>query len=177
MVIFLLVAANRPTTNTKLKYTPYEIMVWELKANEGYRSWRYADGHVRGRQSYSIGFGWNDQGRRRHEIKKYTADGKVTFNEATEITINELNKYGTLHKDPLKNIALKLYSYARGFTKDSRKLGGCCGWSKGCGNASKSIKKSHNRRRKFEVACWKKDYATINRMTEENLLKIKTMNR
>lgn len=173
-----LVAANKPIKNEKLKYSPYQIMVWEIKANEGYRSWWYKDGMVRGKQAYSIGFGWNDQGcRRRNEIKEFTKDGKVTFNEATTITIKELDKYGRLHKDDLKNNALRMYSYARGLTKNGSSLGKCCNASWGCGNPDKNIRKGHNRRRRFELACWRHDYATINQMTEENLQKLIAMGR
>ena len=177
LCLFALIAANKPNSDeSKLKYSPYQIMVWEIKANEGYRSWWYKDGFVNGKQAYSIGFGWNDQGQvRRHEIKQYTKDGKVTYDEATKITIYEINKYGRLHKDDLKNNALRMYSYARGLTKDGRKLGRCCGASWGCGNKDRNIKKSHSRRRKFELACWNHDYSTINRMTNENRQKIIAM--
>lgn len=167
-----LMAAN--TTTNKLPYSPYQILVWELKANEGYRSTWYKDGNVRGRQSYSIGFGWNDQGnRRRHEIKHFLTDGKVSYDEATQITLMEINKYGRLHPDPLKNVALQLYSYSRGMTKDPRKLGRCCGGSKGCGNSNSNIRKSHNRRRAFELACWNHNYDAIIDLTDENKSKIK----
>lgn len=186
LCLFALLAANKqPKTETeKLKYSPWQIMAWEIKANEGYRSWWYEDGMVYNRklkrkvQAYSIGFGWNDLGKvRRDEIKEFTKDGKVTYDEATTITIREISKYGKLHKDPLKNNALRMYSYARGLTKDPRKLGGCCGYKHGCGNANKKIRKGHSRRRKFELACWNHDYATINQMTEENLQKIKALGR
>lgn len=165
-VIGIFLAANR----VNIPYTPYQILVWEIKANEGYRSWWYPDGYVRGRRAYSIGFGWNDQGRRRrHEIKKFTHDGKVTFQEATEISLYEIKKYGTLHSDPYKNLALQLYSYNCGLTKDGRKLGGCCGFKRGCGNDNHDIRPLHNRRRKFEIALWKKDVPTIMKYTEGNL--------
>lgn len=178
LCFLVMLAANKPNYYEKLNYSPYEIMVWELKANEGYRSWWYPDGRVRGRQSYSIGFGWNDQGnRRRNEIKEFTKDRKVTFEEATIITTREIEKYGKLHNDPLKNVAMRLYSYARGLTKDSRKLGGCCGKKIGCGNENRDIRKSHSRRRAFELACWRHDIETINRMTAENKQKIIAMNR
>ena len=173
--IIVLMAAN-VNHSEKLKYTPYQIMVWELKANEGFVNHWYKDGYVRGRQSYSIGFGWNDQGnRRRHEAKPYLSLNKITFDNATKLTLYEINKYGVLHKDPLKNVALRLYSYGRGLTKDPSKLGGCCGYSRGCGNSNKDIRRSHNRRRKFELACWRHDYEMINRMTEENIQKIAMM--
>lgn len=169
LVIFL--AANR----VKNTYTPYQMLVWELKANEGYRSWWYRDGVVRGKTAYSIGFGWNDQGnRRRHEIKKFTADKKVAFDEALEITLMEINKYGKLHNDPYKNLALQLYSYNCGLTKTGKKLGKCCKGKKGCGHYSSKVRQAHNRRRKFELALWNKDIPTIIKYTEENREKIKT---
>lgn len=186
LFLFAFFAANKQpkNENEKLKYNTWEIMAWEIKANEGYRSWWYEDGMVYNRklkrrvQAYSIGFGWNDQGKvRRDEIKEFTRDGKVTFDEATTITIREIRKYGTLNKDPLRNTALRLYSYSRGLTTDPHKLGGCCGYKRGCGNANDNIRISHSRRRKFELACWNHDYATINRMTEENKQKIIAMGR
>lgn len=172
IVIGLLLSANR----IKIPYSPYELLVWELKANEGYSPTWYPDGYVRGRKAHSIGFGWNDQGnRRRGEIKQFTRDGKVSFDEALQITILELNKYGTLHKDPYKNVALKLYSYNCGLTKDGSRLGKCCGSKWGCGNKDKDIRKSHNRRRKFELALWNKDVRKIEKMTEENREKLKNL--
>ena len=159
-------AAN---TQPKLEYSPYQILVWELKANEGYRSNWYPDGIVRGRQAYSIGFGWNEQGnRRRHEIKQFTKDGRVDFEEATQITIREINKYGKLHSDPLKNVALQLYSYNCGLTKSGSKLGKCCGGKWMCGNTKKNIRKSHNRRRNMELALWNHDFRQIQFTTSEN---------
>lgn len=171
IVCAIFLAANR----IKNSYTPYQMLVWELKANEGYRSWWYRDGVVRGKKAYSIGLGWNDQGtRRRNEIKKYTADGKVTFQEALEITLIEVAKYGRLHADPYKNLALQLYSYNCGLTKTGKKLGKCCKGKRGCGNYRSDIREAHNRRRKFELALWNKDIPTIIKYTEENREKIKT---
>ena len=181
MCIFALVAANKPISNTELKYSPYEIKVWEIKANEGFRDYWYKDGMVYNRklkrnlQSYSIGFGWNDQGCRRHEAKPFLNNGKITFEKATQLTIYEINKYGQLHNDPLKNVALQLYSYSRGLTKDGSKLGGCCGYDRGCGHSDRNVRKSHGRRRKFELACWNHDYATIKAMSDENKQKIAVM--
>jgi len=170
IVFMVLLSANR----VKMPGTPYELLVMELKANEGYAKWWYRDGFVNGRQAYSIGHGWNDQGGvRRKEISKYTKDGKVTYEEALEITLYELGKYGTLHKDPYKNIALKLYSYNCGPTKNPNRLGRCCGADWGCGNPNRSIRKSHSRRRKFELALWHHDIPIITRYHEENKNKIR----
>lgn len=165
------------TVSPVKKYTPYQIVIWELKANEGHEEWWYKDGFVKGRQAYSIGLGWNDQGSsdRRREIKKYTSDGKVTLDEAVQITIYELNKYGKLHDDPLKNAALKLYSYNCGLTKSGNRLGKCCNAYKGCGSNNSNVRKSHNRRRKFELALWRHDYGLIQKYCDENRLKVITM--
>lgn len=170
--IVCIVALMSANSQPKLPYTPYQIKIWEIKANEGYREWWYKDGIVNGKQSYSIGFGWNDQGCRRSEIKQFTKDGKVTFDEATDITVKELNKYGTLHKDPYKNVALQLYSYARGLTKDGRKLGRCCGGKNGCGHWNRDIRKSHNPRRQLELALWNHDHRMIIERTQDNRSKI-----
>lgn len=176
-VLLVFLSANK-LPETKLKYSPYEIMVWEIKANEGFVPHWYPDGKVRGRQSYSIGFGWNDQGSRRTEAKPFlNSNGKITFQNATKLTLYEISKYGQLSPDPLKNVALRLYSYSRGLTKNGSSLGKCCGARWGCGNASKNIRKSHSRRRTFELACWNRDIKTINRMTEENRQKVIAMGR
>jgi len=160
----------------KPPYTPYEILVLELKANEGYSPTWYKDGHFKGRQSYSIGFGWNDCGRtRRHEIKEYLKDGKISYDEATQITIKEIKKYGRLHKDPYKNLALQLYSYNCGRTTDAGRLGRCCGASKGCGNKNSDIRKSHGRRRKMELALWNKNMHYVYDRTDENKKKVQTI--
>lgn len=157
----------------KLKYTPYQILVWEIKANEGYRSWWYPDGYNRGKKAYSIGFGWNDLGnRRRAEIKNYTKDKKVTFIEALEITLKEISKYGVLHKDPLKNLALQLKSYNCGLATRYSDLGHCCGAKRGCGSSSENVRNMHNSRRKFELALWNHDFVNILARTEKNKEKI-----
>lgn len=173
----MLMSAN---TQPKLKYTPYQILVWELKANEGYRSWWYEDGFgENGKRAYSIGFGWNDLGKvRRAEIKEFTRDGKVTFDEALKITLYEIAKYkkinkgNDLNKDPLKNLALQLYSYNCGFTNSGKRLGKCCGAKWGCGNKNKNIKKSHGRRRQVELALWNHDIRQIEHFTSENQSKL-----
>lgn len=165
-LLILFMSANKYSP----KYTPYQILVWELKANEGYQPWWYRDGN-----GHSIGFGWNDcGGKRRHEIKQYTKDGKVTYDEATTITIKEIEKYGKLNSDPWKDLALKLYSYNCGLTKQGWKLGKCCGGKWMCGNSNRNIRKSHNRRRKFELALWNKDINYVYAETEKNKNKIIT---
>lgn len=176
VVIFVLLAANKlPSTSKKIEFSPYQLMIWELKANEGYVPHWYKDGYVNGKQAYSIGFGWNDQGQiRRKEAKPYLdKNGKISFDNATKLTCYEISKYGRLHADPYKNLALQLYSYARGLTKTGSSLGRCCGAGKGCGNKNKNIRKSHNRRRKFELALWHHDFETVKEMTFQNQQKIK----
>lgn len=175
MIVFstILLAANKVPP---MEYSPYQILIWEIKANEGYRSWWYPDGYVQGRKASAIGFGWNDCGnRRRGEIKEFTRDHNVTFDEALIITLREVKKYGTLNKDPYKNLALQLYSYNCGPTKNGSKLGKCCGAKWGCGSKSKNVRKGHNRRRKFELALWNHDSSEIRRYTEENKKKLSIM--
>ena len=177
-VFAIFLSANSAPTETT--YTPYQLLVWEIKANEGFVPHWYKDGMVYNRklnrkiQSYSIGFGWNDQGSRRHEAKPFlSTNGNITFNNATKLTIYEIGKYGKLHNDPLKNLALQLYSYSRGPITSGSQLGHCCGARSGCGNKNTNVRKSHNRRRKFELALWNHDYRLINEMTEQNKLKVK----
>lgn len=175
----ILLAANKVE---RVEYSPYQILVFELKANEGYRNWWYKDGRVNGKQAYSIGLGWNDQGSwtRRKEIAKFTQDKKVTLDEAVQISLMEIKKYGRLHKDPYKNLALVLHSYNCGLTTSGKELGKCCGAAKGCGNANKNIKKSHNGRRKFELALWNRNMSYISERTEENreiIIKTKTFSK
>jgi len=170
-----LLAANKvPSKPQSLEFTPYQLLAWEIKANEGFVDHWYFDGVVRGKKSHSIGFGWNDQGRRRAEAKPFlNSNGRITYAGATKLTLYEIKKYGKLDKDPLKNLALQLYSYSRGLTKDGSKLGKCCGAKWGCGNDSKNVRKSHTRRRKFETACWNHDYEIINTMTNQNQIKVR----
>ncbi len=168
--IMLLLSANR----INMPGTPYELVMWEIKANEGYRSKWYPDGWNAGRRAYSIGFGWNDLGqRRRHEIKHFLKDGKISYAEATQITVMELNKYGRLHKDPYKNAALLLYSYNCGRTTNGNRLGRCCGATWGCGNSDPNIRKSHSRRRQFELALWHKNVQLLRKYTNTNKDKIR----
>lgn len=174
IVAYLFMAANRVHVK---RYPIYSMLVWEIKANEGYRSWWYPDGRhkINGcwRKSHSIGFGWNDiGGTRRNRIKQYTNDGKVTYNEALKITIAEIQKWGKLHNDPYKNLALQLYSYNCGPIKSGSKLGKCHGAKWGCGHKNPRVRSAHNRRRKFEMALWNKDWRLIQHYTEENRQKV-----
>jgi hypothetical protein len=86
----------------------------------------------------------------------------------------ELSKYGQLHKDPYRDLALKLYSYNCGLVKDGSRLGRCHGGRNGCGHRDANVRKAHNRRRKFELALWKHDYVTILNYTEQNQDKLRT---
>lgn len=175
IVLFAFIFLNANKTALK-RPTPYQIMAWEIKASEGYRSWWYKDGIIyqpklkRNVQTYSIGYGYNDQGlkSRRLAIARYTADGKVTKEEAWMITEMVFNRMGTLHSDPFKNAALKLYSYNRGLITTGSKLGRCCGARKGCGHDKKSVRKSHNPRRNLEMALWTKNWPVISERTENN---------
>ena len=160
------------------KYTPYQLLVWEIKANEGYRSWWYKDGKtIDGRQRYSIGFGWNDLGGiRRHEIAKYTKDRHVSYSEAMEITLLEIKKKGTFNSDPYRNLAMQLYSYNCGTIKSASQLGRCHGGAKirgkRCGHPSAKVRIAHNRRREYELALWNHDWVLIQQYTEENRKKV-----
>ena len=192
MFISIFIAANK--TDIK-KYSPYTVLAWEIKANEGYRSWWYPDGHfiVNGKRknSFSIGFGWNDLGTtRRHEVKQYTADGKVTIDEAWAITLKEINKWPRFHNDDYKNLAMQLYSYNCGRIRSSSQLGKChngtnarnkrCGhWCKSNGkNGHKciNVRKAHNVRRELELALWKHDWIAIYNRSEENREKVDAIN-
>lgn len=179
LIIFTVLIGSGFSTTPKSKYSPYELLVWEIKANEGFVPHWYPDGLVYNRklkrkiQSYSIGFGWNDQGCRRYEAKPFlNSNGKITYDKATQLTLYEIKKYGKLHSDPLKNLALQLYSYSRGMIKSGKQLGHCCGASYMCGNKNKNVRKAHNRRRKFELALWNHDYALISSMADDNKIKI-----
>ncbi len=175
ILFFIIFMAANVEPQTKLRYTPYQILMWEIKANEGYRSWWYRDGTVQNRIAHSIGFGWNDCGnRRRKEIAQFTKDGKVTFDEAMTITLREIEKYGKLHSDPYKNLALQLYSYNCGLTKKGSSLGHCCHSKKGCGSPKQNVRKSHNRRRQFELALWNHRWTDVVRYTEQNKTKLQT---
>lgn len=163
------------------KYSPYQLLVWEIKANEGYRSWWYQDGFDRktGKTRYSIGFGWNDcaSAKRRESIKRFTEDGKVTYQEALTITLSQIDSYGKLHADPYKDLALKLYSYNCGLTTDWRRLGKCHHGknvrNKRCGHPNPAVRKHHNKRRELELALWRHDWLSVQERAEENIAKVK----
>lgn len=168
------IAANRVDVK---RYSPYQMLVWEIKANEGYRSWWYPDGRARignqWRPSHSIGFGWNDYGgTRRGQIKKYTADRKVTYDEAMKITLSEIQSWGQLNPDKYRNLALQLYSYNCGKISSGKQLGKCHGGinvrGKRCGSSDASVRMRHNRRREYELALWNHDWVKIQEFTENN---------
>lgn len=174
IVAALFMAANRVEVK---KYTPYQLLVWEIKANEGYRSWWYRDGSAiidgKRRASHSIGFGWNDcGGTRRSRIKEFTRDGKVTYEEALQITLNELGRYGKLHSDPYTDIAMKLYAYNCGKITSPKQLGKCHNGTnvknKRCGDPRPNVRKAHNRRREFELALRNHNWQLIHEFTERN---------
>lgn len=174
VVAISFMAANRVTIT---RYSPYQMLVWEIKANEGYRPWWYPDGYhyVDGhrKRSYSIGFGWNDiGGTRRNQIKRYTADGTVTYSEAMQITLFEINKWGRLHSDAYRNLALQLYSYNCGKITSGSRLGRCHNGAKirgkRCGHPNYDVRKQHNRRREYELALWNHDWISIQKYTEYN---------
>jgi len=168
IVIVLLLFLNA-NLSEKPKFSIYQIQTFEIKNNEGYRKWWYPDGKIRGVQTYSIGYGWNDWGgKRRHQIRKYTRDGIVTESEAYQIVLNELKSMGRLHTDPYKDLAMKLHAYNRGSIKSGRALGGCCGTKYGCGHRNANIRKSHTPRRKMELALWNHDFRYVNQRTIEN---------
>lgn len=173
IVVATLISANRVSVK---RYSIYQMKVWELKAREGYVPWWKTDGKVYNRklrkrvQSYSIGFGYNDQGTlaRRKAIAKYTADGKVTYSEAMTISLSLDVWDRKYHGDPLTNLAMQLYAYNRGTISNPSQLGRCCGGKKGCGHSSRSVRRSHNPRRAFEVALKRHDWIAIQAHVEEN---------
>lgn len=173
LICVIFIAANKKNKNT-CKYSPYQVLMFELKANEGFRSNWYKDGIVNGNQAYSIGYGWSDWGgKRRKYISNYLADGKIDNKEATLLIVSEIKNMGILNKDPYKNVAMQLYSYNRGLIRSSKKLGRCCGARYGCGSPNFNVRQSHNRRRKFELALFKHDFDTIEKMMDGNIQVLK----
>ena len=168
IVVIFLAANKKERSESKALFTPYQIIAFEIKATEGFSPKWYEDGFVRGKKSYSIGYGWNDQGSRRNEIKGLLEGNRISKKNATILMNRELEKYGRLHEDPYKDAALKLYSYNRGLTTNPRKLGKCCNGRSGCGSRNRNIRTTHNKRRKFELALWNHDWKTINEHTELN---------
>lgn len=171
--MWALLAANRVSVK---RYSEYQMKVWELKAREGYIPWWKKDGMVYHRglkrrvQSYSIGFGYNDQGSasRRKAIAKYTRDGKVSYSEALKISLSLDVWKRKYHSDPLTNLAMQLYAYNRGTIKHPSELGRCCGGKKGCGHPNRNVRRSHNPRRAFELALKRHDWVAIQAHVEEN---------
>lgn len=146
-------------------YTPYEVMVIYTRAHEGFRSRWYKDGIVSGKQSYSIGYGINDQGNaKRHRMiqnKYLDASDTITKAAATKAIVDFYSEHERYV--PSSNIwaelAWKLHFYNRGTPK---KLFACCGSQSGCGSKNKNIRASHNERRNFEKAIYERDYVLIN---------------
>lgn len=167
------IAANRVRVK---RYSLYQMKVWELKAREGYVSWWKPDGMVYNRklkkrvQSYSIGFGYNDQGTsaRRKAIAKYTRDRKVSYSEAMTISMSLDVWNRKYHNDPLTNLAMQLYAYNRGTITSPSQLGRCCGGKNGCGHPRRNVRRSHNPRREFELALKRHDWIAIQAHVEEN---------
>lgn len=166
------------------RYTPWQMKVWSLKSSEGYRSWWYKDGKItlpNGKrvQTYSIGMGYNDQGswKRRKAIAKYTADGRVTYKEALEISLKVDCWQRKYHNDPYVNLAMQMYAYNRGTITSPKQLGRCCGGKWGCGHAKASVRRAHNPRRQEELAIARKDWVAMQKFTEEHQKKASQMDR
>ena len=151
-------------------YTKYEVLMLYTKAHEGFSEIWYKDGFVKGRQSYSIGYGINDQGlKSKHkEIeKKYCVNGKTTPMLASQA----IKDYYEAHRKyvPSTNLwaelAWELHYYNRGQPK---KLFLCCSKTRGigCGSKNKDINESHTERRLFEKAVYERNINEIKRQME-----------
>lgn len=147
-------------------YSPYEVLLIYTKAHEGYSETWYPDGFVKGKQSYSIGYGTNNQGHKKttDRIKcLFTLDGKRTNKELASLAIKD---WFDLHKDKVKS--KDIFEYTAGllqiYNRGSYKiLGACCGSKIPgiCGSDNKDIKASHECRRDFELNIKNKNFKAV----------------
>ena len=159
-------------------YTPYELKLIYTKAHEGFSPIWYKDGFVKGKQSYSIGYGINDQGSKVNHDRinqLYTNNGVTTPLLASKA----ISDYYKAHEHliPQSNIwketAYALHFYNRGTPKQGL-IRRCCGkkWGEGCGSNNKDIRSSHNNRRLFEKALVEKDIDFIRQEMQKAECKI-----
>ncbi len=149
-------------------YTKFQIESWVMGGGEGFRDSWYPDGKTpSGVQKYSIGHGYNDWGTkaRRDEIAKYTKDG-LTWDESMEISRKELSKIKTTQSDYYTDIAFRLHIYNTGRCKSVSELARCRGGRAGCGSPLENVRKSHNVRRKLEVALASHNFEVANEIIE-----------
>lgn len=154
------------------EYTPYQIAIWHLKTEEGYRANPYDDGEFP-----SVGFGYN--------FVHGKVSTPISWNEATELLsktfgnmktkVKKDNRFSKLDEWQRTAIACRFYNCGEGsipnYDKPSDLLN-CHRGSKGCGYTCRdkkkqtAVRKTHTARRKFEYEMFMKNF--------ENL-KIKTL--
>ena len=167
------VLMKKKSYSTKVKefteqvgYTPYQVLLIYTKAHEGFSHKWYKDGKVKGKQSYSIGYGINNQASSdlTDSIRmKYTYNGKHTNPKLASLAIKdwyEKHKNNVKSDDLYFRTAGLLQIYNRGSFKI---LGACCkSKTPGiCGSKNKDIKESHENRRRFELALKNRNFAVV----------------
>lgn len=151
---------TKTNTNSNLLhgYTPYQVMMFHLKAHESFSNKPYPDGKYN-----SIGFGLNLYPANRKFAAKELKDGKISWNEGVELLRRYVEEriYPQVEKNhpnatPFQKVALVCHQYNTGNT---RNFGYCCGagpkywrkYHKRCANKNKNVRTAHNERRTFEV--------------------------
>jgi hypothetical protein len=134
---------------TKLHgFSLYEVLIWHLKAHEGFLPYYYPDGKFP-----SIGCGYNLVNGM-EMLNPYLKDGYLDFQEGILLTRDYLEKvaipivkatYPNLN--PRQQLAWTLHYYNTGNLKS---LDGCCEKRIGCGSDDADVRKVHNTRRKYE---------------------------
>jgi hypothetical protein len=162
--------SNGDQQKTISGYTAYQIIMWTLKADEGYRAKWYSDG-----KSEAIGFGYNHLNKKKRKAiaEKYMVNGILPYDGANKLLVETW----TLIKPPIylslnKKIAYILHCYNCGSVKKrwgKFVITACCGGRNSCGNSKWA--KVHNKRRMFEKALWDGDYDFVEKYIERILKK------
>lgn len=143
-LVLLAFKANKVETH----YTPYQVMIWSIKANEGFKPDWYRDGQGKNGPKYSIGFGYNDWGL---ASRRKGINPPITWEKGLELTVREIQTM-KVKGDKWQALAFKLHAYNVGPVRTIKELRGCCDAKVGCGSRKENIRNSHNPRRKFEYA-------------------------
>lgn len=127
-------------------YTTYQVVMWVLKADEGFRESWYQDGPYK-----AIGYGYNHLGKveRKRHAAKYMSGGKISKSGANQLLVQTWSKIGVpANLCPTQKVAWILHCYNKGSVKSV--VWRCCGktFGIGCGDGI------HTKRRQFEYNLW-----------------------
>lgn len=153
---------NVSFTVNNTKYTPYQVVVWHLKTSEGFRSKPYPDGKYP-----SIGFGCNMiPSRKIAPYQTWESATTLLANEVKKIQKNLYKRFPDFDDWQIAALTCRFYNRGEGSLPSFKEeyLLGCCGSKYSCGYTDKNIKKqksvrdSHNNRRRFEYNLFTKKF-------------------